>query len=140
MNLLYGVVVGNLQRRFQTIADQMFDMGPRQKQFAYLGQLRVIKRKRKRIYKFQFWSSISALRLPELHARRPPWPPEYLFGLTLRVALLTALALPSCDNVQASLRAKECWNESRTINGSAPAAKTRKTRRLEPAPHLSSSG
>ena len=37
-------------------------------------------------------------------------------------------------------RAKECWNESRTINGSAPAAKTRKTRRLEPAPHLSSSG
>jgi hypothetical protein len=29
-------------------------------------------------------------------------------------------------------RAKECWNESRTINGSAPAAKTRKTRQLEP--------
>jgi hypothetical protein len=28
-------------------------------------------------------------------------------------------------------RAKE-WNESRTINGPAPAAKTRKTRRLEP--------
>jgi hypothetical protein len=29
-------------------------------------------------------------------------------------------------------RAKECWNESRAINGSAPAAKTRKTRWLEP--------
>ena len=28
-------------------------------------------------------------------------------------------------------RAKECWNESRAINGSAPAAKTRKTRRLD---------
>jgi hypothetical protein len=38
-------------------------------------------------------------------------------------------------------RAKECWNESHTINGSAPAAKTKENLAEVNLPlHLSSSG
>jgi hypothetical protein len=38
-------------------------------------------------------------------------------------------------------RAKECWNESRTINGSTPAAKTKeKPAEVNRPLHFSSSG